>query len=90
VKAPHTLAFLVAGLAAASLFLNRGLRQAAFLKVLQFNLARMSRAEEATLAGRLRGLRGVRDVSVDARDQLWVQCDTRQVDEAELRRIVHP
>jgi MFS family permease len=90
VKAPHTLAFLVAGLAAASLFLNRGLRQAAFLKVLQFNLARMSHAEEATLAGRLRGLRGVRDVSVDARDQLWVQCDTRQVDEAELRRIVHP
>ncbi|HVP37912.1 MAG TPA: MFS transporter [Candidatus Saccharimonadales bacterium] len=88
VKAPHTLALVVGGLAAVSVFLNRGLRQAAHLKVLQFGLGRLSHAEEATLAERLRGLPGVRDVSVDARDQLWVQCDTRHLDEERLREMV--
>ncbi len=88
VKAPHFLAFLVSGLAAVSLLLNRGLRQAAHLRVLQFVLSRMTRAEEAELAARLRGLPGVRDVSVDAHDHLWVQCDTRRVDEKRLREMV--
>ncbi|MBI5838152.1 MAG: MFS transporter [Candidatus Eisenbacteria bacterium] len=88
VKAPHLLALGIVGLAVVSLFLNRGLRQAAHLKVIHFALARMTHAEEATLAEKLRKVPGIKDVSVDAHDQLWVQCDTREVEEGRLRGMV--
>jgi hypothetical protein len=87
-KAPHFLALLVGGMAGLSLFLLRGLREAAYLRVLQFGVKDLSSREEANLAARLKGLPGVRDVSLDGKDWLWVQCDTRQLGEDEVRKAV--
>jgi MFS family permease len=85
---PQTLGWVFGGMAAVSVLLVHGLRDAAFLKVLHVSVDSMSHAQELAMADRLRKIPGVRDVSVDGEDFLHIQCDTRRCSEEMLRREV--
>lgn len=80
------LAIFFGVMAGISVFLVGGLRDAAFLKVVQLSMSRLSHQDELAIANRIRGLPGVRDVSVDGDDYIHVQCDVRRCDEELLRK----